>query len=105
MDPRLKNCTHVLLRCNKLKPSLQTTYDDPFKLLKRADKSFTILLNGKEEVMSVGRLKTASVEKVPTISLEQTSNQTPITATTENTSKPQQIVNPHENLSSSLSLT
>ena len=94
MDPRLKNRTHGLLRCNKIKRSLQTTYDGPFKVLKRADKSFTILLNGKEEVMSVDRLKTASVEKVPTISLEQTSNHKQ-TATTENTSKPQQIVNPH----------
>ena len=73
MDPKLKNCTHVFLRCDKVKRSLQPPYDGPFKVLKRADKTFTILLNGKE-VVSVDRLKAASVEKESTRPLEQISN-------------------------------
>ena len=103
MDPRLNNCTHVFLRCDKVKRSLQPPYDGPFKVLKRVDKTFIILLNGKEEVVSVDRLKAASVEKESTRRLEQTSNQKPKPATTENTGEPQKIVNPKEDLSSSSS--
>ena len=45
------------------------------KVLKRADKTFIILLNGKEEVVSVDRLKAASIEKESIKPLEQLSNQ------------------------------
>ena len=78
-------------------------YDGTFQVLKRADKTFTILLNGKEEVVSIDRLKTASVEKESTKHLEQTSNQKPKTATTENTGEPQKVASPEEDLSSSSS--
>ena len=101
MDPRLKICTHVFLRCNKVKRSLQLPYDCPFKVLKRADKTFTILLNGKEEVVGVDRLKAASVEKESTKPPEQISNQKPKPATTKNTCEPQKIAKPQEDLSSS----
>ena len=101
MDPRLKNRTHIFLRCDKVKRSLQPIYDGPCKVRKRADETFTILLNGIEEVVSVERLKAASVEKESTRPLEQISNQKPKPATTENTSEPQKIANPNEDLSSS----
>ena len=56
----------------------------------RTNKAFIILLNVKEEIVRVDRIKTASVGKVSTKSLNQTGNPIANTATTENTNKPQE---------------
>ena len=63
VDPRLKQCTHVFLRCDRIRKPLQPPYEGPFKILNRSDKTFTILLNGKEEVVSIDHLKAVFVEK------------------------------------------
>ena len=44
-DSRLKNCTHVFLRCDRGRKPSQPPYDGPFKVLNRSEKTFTILLN------------------------------------------------------------
>ena len=83
VDPRLKQCTHVFLRCDRIRKPLQPPYEGPFKVLNRSDKSFTILLNGKEEIVSIDRLKAALVEETPKDSPNKSPTQlpTPITST------------------------
>ena len=48
---------------------LQPPVDGSFNMLSHSDKTFTILLNGKEEVVSINRLKAAFVEETPNGSL------------------------------------
>lgn len=53
----LDNCTHVFLRTDALRAALQTPYEGPYKVIKRCDNLFTILIKDKERVVSVSRLK------------------------------------------------
>ena len=70
---------------------MESPCDGSFKVLMRTNKVFTILLNIKEEIMRVDRIKTAYVEKVSTKSLNQTGNPIANTATKENTYKSQKF--------------
>ena len=88
VDPRLKRCTHVFLRCDRIRKPLQPPYDGPFKVLNRSDKTFTILLNGKEEVVSIDRLKAAFVEDTSKDSQNKPVTQEPTTMTPTNTVTP-----------------
>ena len=63
----------------------------------RTNKAFVVLLNVKEEIVRVDRIKTACVGKVSTKSLNQTGNPIANTATTENTNKPQEFDIPNNN--------
>lgn len=58
----LAEATHVFLRVDSVKSPLQKPYIGPFKVLSRNDKTFTILRNGKNDVVSVDRVKTAHIE-------------------------------------------
>jgi transposase InsO family protein len=62
VDPKLRNCTHVYIRVDAVKRSLQRPYEGPFKVLKRNDKTFTIEKNGRPETVSIDRLKAAFTE-------------------------------------------
>ena len=61
------------------------------------NKAFIILLNVKEEIVSVNSFEDACVEKLSTNSLNQTSKKIANAATTENTSKPQEFGNANNN--------
>ncbi|KAK3884609.1 hypothetical protein Pcinc_011128 [Petrolisthes cinctipes] len=54
--------SHVLLRHDGHRQGLQYTYDGPYKVLRRMDKTFTILRSGKKEIVSIDRLKPAYME-------------------------------------------
>ncbi|KMQ82461.1 retrovirus-like pol polyprotein [Lasius niger] len=56
---KLHTCTHVFIRQDHVKPPLTPPYEGPFPVLQRTDKTFKVLVKGKEWVISVGRLKPA----------------------------------------------
>ncbi|KAK3885655.1 hypothetical protein Pcinc_010141 [Petrolisthes cinctipes] len=60
--PDLFTVSHVLLRHDGHRQGLQYTYDGPYKVLRRTDKTFTILRSGKKEIVSIDRLKPAFLE-------------------------------------------
>ena len=58
----LMTCTHVFVRRDAVRKPLQRPYDGPYKVLKTAEKHFTVKVKGKEEVISIDRLKPAYLE-------------------------------------------
>ncbi len=40
LDPHLKTCSHVFLRCDRIRRPLQRPYDGPCQVLSRGDKTF-----------------------------------------------------------------
>ena len=61
VHPELKNCTHVFLRQDAVRKSLQPPYKGPYKVLQRTSKQFTLLINDKQLVVSIDRLKPAFI--------------------------------------------
>ncbi|XP_064467749.1 uncharacterized protein LOC135378603 [Ornithodoros turicata] len=61
VSPEMESCSHVFLRHDAVRKSLQPPYDGPYRVLKRSRKHFTILINGRTEVVSVDRLKPAII--------------------------------------------
>ena len=58
----LKNCTHVWLRIDRVRKSLEAPYSGPYKVLARTEKFFTIELpNGDKNNVSIDRLKPARI--------------------------------------------
>ncbi|XP_054713543.1 uncharacterized protein LOC129223004 [Uloborus diversus] len=55
----LQNCTHVFVRLDAVKKSLQPPYEGPYEVLKRMDKNFLISVNDKEKIVHIDRLKPA----------------------------------------------
>ena len=55
----LTTCTHVFLRHDAVRTSLQPPYDGPYLVLEKTDKTFTISIKGVAKVVSVDRLKPA----------------------------------------------
>lgn len=68
VPPALKDCTRVWLRVDRVRRPLEAPYSGPYLVKKRFEKYFVIeLLNGKEESVSIDRLKPAfsPAEKLP----------------------------------------
>lgn len=61
----LSSCTHVFVRHDAHRSSLQPKYDGPFPVLLRKEKFFTIQRPSRKEVVSIDRLKPAYVEADP----------------------------------------
>jgi len=59
VSPILKSCTHVFVRHDVVRKSLQKPYDGPYRVQKCAEKHYTIDINGRNEVISIDRLKPA----------------------------------------------
>ena len=62
MPRDLASCTHVFLRRDSVKAPLQAPYDGPFRVLQRADKFYTIEVNGRKNTVSLDCLKRAHLE-------------------------------------------
>ncbi|XP_076229484.1 uncharacterized protein LOC143175236 [Nomia melanderi] len=49
----LKTASHVFLRQDATKRSLQPLYDGPYKVIRRSDKHFTIIIGSQERTVSI----------------------------------------------------
>ena len=53
----LSNCSHAFVRWHSVRKPIQHPYNGPYQILSRADKHFTLDVNGKKAVISLDRLK------------------------------------------------
>ena len=58
----IATCTHVFLRRIAIAPPLTAPYDGPYKVVARSGKLMKILVKGKVETVSLGRVKPAHME-------------------------------------------
>ena len=72
--PDLKDATHVFLRQDGVRRSLQPPYSGPYKVLERSDKTLKLLVRGQEAVVSTERVKPAYVVAEPTMPPRQSTN-------------------------------
>ncbi|XP_064462322.1 uncharacterized protein LOC135372783 [Ornithodoros turicata] len=68
VSPDLSSATHIFLRTDSIRRSLQPPFSGSHPVLKRGDKTFTINLNGRPEVVSIDRIKLTFVEPSSPIS-------------------------------------
>ena len=59
VDKNLQTCTHVWLRNDSTKSPLQAKYTEPYRVVKRTDKVFTIKMKDSLKQVSIDRLKVA----------------------------------------------
>ena len=62
INPNLSSSSHVFERHDAVKKPLQPPYDGPYKVLLRADKFFTLDINGRRDTVSINRLKPAYMD-------------------------------------------
>ena len=60
----LFSSTHVFVRHDAVRTSLQNLYDGPYKIIKRGNKSFKLLINGRHVQVSIDRLKPSFLDIV-----------------------------------------
>lgn len=77
VSPDLTSGTHVFVRHDAIRKSLQQPYDGPYKVLKRSKKHFTVLVKGRNEVISIDRLKPAYLEVTPAPDLPRMTSPSP----------------------------
>lgn len=53
----MDSCTHVFIRHDGVKKSLQSNYDGPFEVIFKNSKYFTVKVKGKNKNISLDRLK------------------------------------------------
>ncbi|GFU73225.1 uncharacterized protein TNCV_493501 [Trichonephila clavipes] len=53
----LKDCSHVFVRTDSVRRSLQPPYHGPYKVINRSDKVFTLFIKGKNVNVSIDKLK------------------------------------------------
>ncbi|BHF58520.1 hypothetical protein SprV_0100147200 [Sparganum proliferum] len=65
LEKDLATCSHVYLRCDRVRRPLEPPYDGPFRVISRGTKNFRIQCGTREEVVSVDRLKAAVPDTPP----------------------------------------
>ncbi|XP_066947101.1 uncharacterized protein [Macrobrachium rosenbergii] len=63
MPPSLSPTTHVFVRNDAVRPPLTRPYRGPFPVLERNKKAFQVAVHGKEDWVSIDRLKPAFLEE------------------------------------------
>ena len=81
----LATSTHVFVRHDAVRKPLQPPYDGPYRVLKRAEKHYTLEVANRQEVVSLDRLKPAFMECDLTRDVDEL---TPATKTTQPTTVP-----------------
>ena len=66
----IETCTHVFLRRIAIAPPPTTPFDGPYKVVARSGRVMKILMKGKEETVSLDRVKPAHLECEPTTGLK-----------------------------------
>ena len=77
IHPALSTAPFVLLRCDAVRRPLQAPYTGPYKVIRRYAKSFIIDKGGKNENVSIDRLKPAYYAELSTAPRTSTSSATP----------------------------
>lgn len=67
----LNSCGFVFVKRGQVRPSLRAPYDGPFEVLEKGDKTFKIRIGTKSEVVSLDRLKPASLDPTNLIEVTQ----------------------------------
>ncbi|BHF60215.1 hypothetical protein SprV_0100317800 [Sparganum proliferum] len=65
LEKDLVTCSHVYLRCDRVRRPLEPPYDGTFRVISRETKNFRIQRGTREEVVSVDRLKAAVPDTPP----------------------------------------
>nr|VZI00788.1 unnamed protein product [Spirometra erinaceieuropaei] len=65
LEKDLTTCSHVYLRCDRVRRPPEPPYDGGFRVLSRGIKTFRIQLDNREEIVSVDRLKAAIPDTPP----------------------------------------
>ncbi|BHF77486.1 hypothetical protein SprV_0602059200 [Sparganum proliferum] len=68
VEKDLDNCTHVFVRCDRVRQPLESPYEGPFRALAHNAKTCRILRCDMEDVVSVDRVKAAVAEEPPDLS-------------------------------------
>ena len=57
IPPSLVDCEYVLVRVDKIQPSIRQKYAGPYRVLERHPKTFKLQLEGRVDTVSIDRLK------------------------------------------------
>lgn len=87
----LATCTHVFIRNDAVRKTLQPPFDGPFKVLKRTERYFTVQLKHRKAQISMDRLKAAFI--VDPIA-ESADNQSTLPVTPKRSKKHVTIIDP-----------
>lgn len=75
VSQELMDATHVFIRDDTVRPSLKQPYDGPFGVKQRGDKYFIVIRRGKENKISIDRLKPAFIDNDDVPLTTETNNQ------------------------------
>nr|CAX83701.1 pol polyprotei [Schistosoma japonicum] len=65
LPKNLSNCSHVWIRCDKIKAPLSPPFEGPFKVISRKPKYFVIQKQGNIDSVCIDRLKPAYLDNEP----------------------------------------
>ena len=85
----LATSTHVFIRHDAVRKSLQPPYDGPFEVIERADKFYTVMINGHRQNISLDWLKPAHLNSPSSTAVPTTSKPASSTTPASKSSTPQ----------------
>ena len=90
----LLSASHVFVRHDAVRTPLQQPYDGPYRVIKRTDKYFTLQIKGRQNTVSIDRLKPAHLEREHTPTLPPTTMSTHSSPTTATHNPPPAVSTP-----------